>query len=750
MSCCASGIGLADADAICSPREIGLASNALRDGLRQTVLSVPGMHCAACIRAIEKGLSAVEGVETARANLSTRRVVVNWRGAADAAPDLAGALRAIGYQAHLPGDQIDNEDGIRSHLIRALAVAGFSSMNIMLFSVSVWAGADTDTRHVFQLLSAAIALPAVVYAGSSFYLSAWRSLSRGRLNMDVPVSAGVLLSFALSLYDTLTNSAQAYFEASTSLLFVLLAGRLLDHTMRGKAKSAVAGLARLMPRGADRLAADGTVDHVPISEVRPGMRLLVAAGNSVPADGIVMSGRSEMDAALVTGESAWAAVDPGDEVRAGEINRGGPVEVEATAAPGDSLISEMSRLLAAAEDGRSGYRRLADRAASFYAPVVHTLSVLAFGSWLHATGDVHAALTIAIAVLVITCPCALGLAVPMVQVVLARRLFDRGVMATDGSAFERLAAVDTVIFDKTGTLTTGEPVLVEDGLSSRHLALAGSLARLSAHPYSKAIAVAHARAGGRMVEFDSVSELPGLGLEGRIGGQVYRLGRPGWASARDAETKASVELSRDGTTVARFRFGEALRPGARALVAALENSSIGVRILSGDTSHAVAAVARDLGVAEFEAELRPGEKAARVQALQSQGRKVLMVGDGINDAPSLRAAHVSMAPSSASDIGRNAADFVFLGADMSVVAESMEAARSALRLVRQNFALAAVYNAVSLPLAFAGYVTPLMAAVAMSSSSLLVVLNALRLGASRRTEPMPVVLRPERIAEARA
>ena len=701
------------------------------------------MHCAACIRSIEKTLSQVPGVQAARANLSLRRVVVNWTDDSGEVPDLSGALAEIGYASNLPsvGSDESAEDRIREHLVRALAVAGFSSMNIMLLSVSVWAGADSGTRQAFQLLSAALALPAVVYSGSSFYQSAWRALARGRMNMDVPISVGVLLSFGLSLYDAATNAAQAYFEASTSLLFVLLAGRLLDHLMRRKANSAVAGLARLMPHGANAVSDSGSIDYVPLTDVRPGMRLHVASGGRVPTDGTVVDGRSELDSSLITGESAWRPVQTASEVRAGEINCGGPFVMSASVTPDNSILSEMARMLAVAEDGRSSYRLLADRAASLYAPLVHSLSFLAFLGWLYASGDAHRALTIAIAVLVITCPCALGLAVPMVQVVLARRLFERGTMATDGSAFERLAEIDTVVFDKTGTLTTGRPRLLNPkAIRDQDLAIAGSIGRLSTHPLSQALADEHAKkARLAWIVFDEVREVAGFGVEATTGSEIYRLGRPDWAAAgaatpADARPFSTVTLTRNGETLAEFVFGETIRPDAALTVSALKANGYQVLILSGDAVGAVAAVARTLNVETFAAGLLPRDKVTSIEALRAQGRKVLMVGDGINDAPALRAAHVSMAPSTASDIGRSAADFVFLGDSLSAVGESIDAARSAARLVKQNFALAALYNAISLPFALAGLVTPLLAAVAMATSSILVVANALRLAESRKRE----------------
>lgn len=757
MTCCASStaaIGIGHPER-CTPEEVALSSKELRGGVRQTTLSVPEMHCASCIRAIENALSVVDGVEAARANLSMRTVVVNWKGDGVAPPDLMGALTAIGYSSHLPTTDMGEEDRVHSHLLRALAVAGFCSMNIMLLSVSVWAGADAGTRQAFHLLSAALAFPAVVYSGSAFYASAGRALVHGRMNMDVPISAGVILSFGLSLYDAMGNAPQAYFEASTSLLFVLLGGRLLDHMMRRKAKSAVAGLARLMPQGANVVAVDGSVDYVPLNDVGPGSRLLVPVGCRVPTDGIVVEGRSELDSSLVTGESAWKPIDVGTEVRAGAINQGAPFVLTASVAPADSLLSEMTRMLAAAENGRSRYRRLADRAAALYAPTVHSLSLLALIGWLYGSGDIHRALTIAIAVLVITCPCALGIAVPMVQVVLARRLFDRGVMATDGSAFERLAEIDTVVFDKTGTLTSGEPRLLNRGeISEEDLAIAGSMARLSKHPISRALWAAHSSSGLKVRTFDETRELAGYGLEATIGAEIYRLGRSQWAVntriMAGAWEVTAITLSRNGQAVAKFAFGETLRPGAADLVRSLRSKRIDVRILSGDSEPAVDRIARSLEIEDFSAGLLPGDKVKAINELQSSGRKVLMVGDGINDAPALRAAHVSMTPSSASDIGRSATDFVFLGDNLSVVDETLEAVTMAMRLVRQNFALAAIYNVISLPLALAGFVTPLIATLAMSSSSILVVANALRLSVPGNKLEQARMCRSGHVVEARA
>lgn len=735
MSCCAPGVEAAASPAACSPEEVRLASRDLGDGLYQTDLSVPAMHCAACIQAVERCLGRLPGVEHARVNLSTKRASVKWRG--EAAPSMIEALDGIGYQAHLfePGD--DKGDPELSRLVRALGVAGFCSMNIMLLSVSVWSGADADTRQAFHWISAALALVALAYSGRVFFRSAWSVLKNGRTNMDVPISIGISLAFGLSLYDTLHHGEHAYFDAATTLVFFLLIGRTLDHVMREKARAAVRGLVRLSPRGATVQRADGSRDYLPVAEIEPGMRVLLVAGDRVPVDGTVADGVSDLDCAIATGESAPSRVEPGMAVRAGTLNLTGPLTVTATARAESSFLAEMVRLMEAAEGGRARYRRLADRAARLYSPVVHATALLTFVGWMLATGDWHRAVGIAIAVLIITCPCALGLAVPIVQVIAARRLFENGIMVKDGSGIERLAEVDTVAFDKTGTLTSGKPRLLNaPSLDPEALGLAASLAMHSRHPQSQALAAAGAERGLAGIGFSEIAERPGLGIEGCRGKALYRLGRADWALTGDRDRAAGgTVLSRDGAMVAAFAFEDTLRPGGYEAVDALREAGLKVEIVSGDREPAVAETAARVGIDTYAGTMLPGAKVARLKALAAAGHRVLMVGDGLNDAPALAAAHVSMAPATAADIGRNAADFVFLHESLDAVPTAFAVVRQASRLVRQNFALAVAYNAVALPIAIAGYVTPLVAAIAMSLSSLLVVANALRLKAGRTAKP---------------
>lgn len=703
--------------------EIRLASRDLGGGRFQTELSVPGARCAGCISKIERGLAFTPGVESARMNLTARRAAVVWRG--ETAPDLIAALDQVGFQAHLAGAMDEAKDPETGRLVRALAVAGFGAMNIMLLSVSVWSGADAQTRQIFHWISAAIAFPCLIYSGRIFFQSAWSALRRGRTNMDVPISIGVTLAFALSLYDTVLNERHAYFDAAISLLFFLLIGRTLDHLMRNRARTAVSGLARMAPRGATVLHDDGRREHLPVERIAVGMRVLLAAGDRVPVDAVVEEGRSELDCAIATGESAPQAVEPGSAVQAGTMNLMGPLTLRVTARAEASFLAEIVRLMQAAEGGRAAYRRIADQAAGLYAPVVHVAALLTFLGWMAASGDWHRAITVAIAVLIITCPCALGLAVPMVQVTAARRLFEAGIMVKDGGGLERLAQVDTVVFDKTGTLTLGQPRLVNaDQIAPQVLALAGALAARSRHPASRAIA---SEAPPSTLMLSEVMEYPGLGIEARIDGEVYRLGRPAWAVADEGDGEAGPVLSRAGVRLAAFELQDALRPGAEAAIQALKDAGLPIILLSGDAPGAVEAVARRLGLSDYAGALLPADKVARLEALAAEGRRVLMIGDGLNDAPALSAAHASMAPAEAADVGRSAADFVFLHPGLQAVPHALTVARAARRLVHQNFALSIGYNILALPIAVAGLVTPLIAALAMSMSSILVVANALRL-----------------------
>lgn len=746
MSCCAPGtesaLEMAGGCPLPPDAEILAASRDLGNGICQTDLAVPAVHCGACIATIEQALAGMEGVESARVNLSTQRVAIRWRQNRPL-PAFVDRLASLGYPAHLFDITEEAGDKELSGLLQALAVAGFAAANIMLLSVSVWSGAESATRDLFHWVSAFIAVPALAFSGRVFFVSAWNALRHGRTNMDVPISIGVGLAYAMSLYETFNHGEHAYFDAAVTLLFFLLIGRTLDHVMRERARSAVRGLAKLAARGAMAEDENGARAWVPVADIKPGMRILIAPGERVPVDGLVAGGRSEIDCSLVTGESAPQAASPGSALRAGTMNLTGPLTMTATAVAENSFLAEMVRLMEAAEGGRARYRRIADRAAALYAPAVHLTAFISFLGWLAASGDWHRALTIAIAVLIITCPCALGLAVPIVQVVAARKLFESGIMVRDGAAMERLAEADIVLFDKTGTLTFGQPVLSNAGaIAPDLLEVAASLATGSTHPLSRALAL---HAHGSQIRFDLVTEVAGFGIEAKEGDVTWRLGRREWAVSGGNSESGGTEavLGRNGQSAAVFTFSDRLRPDAAQAVSGLKQAGLDMEILSGDRAGAVSHVAASLAIGDWRAGLLPQDKLAAIQSLAGQGRKALMVGDGLNDAPALQAAHVSMAPATAADIGRNAADFIFLRDSLSAVPKAISVARRSARLIRENFAIAIAYNIIAVPLAILGYVTPLIAALAMSGSSVLVVANAMRLmrGGENAAAAAPEALR---------
>lgn len=701
-------------------------SRKLGDGTRQLEFAVPDAHCASCIRSIETGLDALPQVKSARVNLSKRRVRVVFDPDLGQPAELAPAIRASGYHTYVldPSADEDGDPGLRE-LVKALAVAGFAAGNIMLFSVSVWSGANEATRDLFHWISAIIALPAIAYAGRPFFRSAWRAVRVGRTNMDVPITIGVFLATALSLYETINSGRHAYFDASATLLFFLLAGRTLEYLMRERARSAITNLARIAPRGATRVHDDGRREYLPLKEIEPDMVLELKVGDRVPVDSEVVGEGASFDTSIIDGESVPRTFAPGDEVMAGASNLGGLVQVIARKRSEDSLLSRMVALMEAAEGAKTKRRRIADRAASVYAPIVHTIAILTFLGWGVFTGDWHNALMNAVAVLIITCPCALALAVPIVHVVAAGRLFEGGVLMKDGAALERAAEADSVAFDKTGTLTVGRPRLFDYHVEcSEAEAIAVALARASTHPLSQALVRALHPVG---VALADLREQPGHGVEGTLDGARWRLGSRAWCGLGEGDSDATaVWLSCDGVARATFRFEDEVRADAREAVRQVTRLGLPVRLLSGDAPQPVASVAAKVGINVARARLLPEDKVADVERGHT-----MMVGDGINDAPALRAAHVSMAPSTAADIGRSAADFVFTGGQLGAVPLVIGTARRAASIVNQNLALAIGYNAVAVPLAISGHVTPLVAAIAMSSSSIIVVANALRLRIGR-------------------
>jgi P-type Cu2+ transporter len=708
----------------------------LGSGLAHIDLAVEGVSCAGCMSKIERGLSAFPDVTLARVNLTDRRVALEWKEGALDPVSFIDRLAELGYKAY-PFETVSAEAAEVENsrfLLRCLGVAAFATMNVMMLSIPVWSGNVSDMlpeqRDFFHWMSALIALPAAAYAGQPFFRSAFNALRTGNVNMDVPISIGVILALGMSVIETIGHAEHAYFDAAIMLLTFLLVGRYLDQSMRRRTRAVAGNLAALKAEAATKFVGPDEISVVPAAAIRAGDIVLLRPGERSAVDGTVIDGRSEIDQSLITGETRHAAVEAGSAVYAGSLNISGALRIRVSAAAEGTLLAEIQRLLDHAVQARSRYVQLADRASRLYAPVVHATALFTMIGWLIAGASLHDSVITAIAVLIITCPCALGLAIPTVQTIAAGAMFRAGVLINSGDAIERVAEVGHVIFDKTGTLTLPELDVVNSAsVPADVFALAGRLALASHHP----VAAALARAAGAKSPLPGVTEELGQGVRGSFGGEEVMLGRPSFCNAEDLaeqilrrDPEASVVAFARGEKRYAFAVRQGLRPDAVATVAALQRRGIAVEILSGDREPAVQAAAETLGIPEWRAGVTPADKIARIEELKRQGVKVMMVGDGLNDAPSLAAAHVSMSPISAAHLSQATADLVFLGKDLAPVIAAVDYSRKALRLMRQNLYLAVGYNFLAVPIAILGFVTPLIAAAAMSGSSILVMLNALR------------------------
>ena len=709
-----------------------LATYARPDGadVHTMDLLVSGMTCGACAWLLEAALTAEVDVLRARVTLSAQRLSLRWRGPAARADALARLVTALGFRvAPWSAACLQAETDTEAlALLRALGVACFGALNVAIISLALWAGTDMGetTRSMLHRLAAAIALPVVAYAGLPFFRSALAALRAGRTNMDVAVSLAVLAITAMSLSEAFLGGRYTWFDAATSLLALLLAGRVLDRAARGRARRAVNALLALQAGDVQLLQPDGTARIVPVEAARAGDRVLVASGERLRLDGILEDGSALLDAAATTGESLPRRFIAGELLPAAAVNLGPAFTLRVAQAAADGSLARMAVLMEGAEQARSRTVTLADRAARLYVPVVLVVAASTFGLWWLVLGVTwQAALVNAVAVLIITCPCGLAIAVPAVHVVAVGALFRRGVLVRSSSALERLAAVDHVVLDKTGTLTMGRPSLLPDPRrADTTLRAAASLARASRHPLARALVVAcpDAKAPGA-----GIVEVPGRGLW--RGGEC--LGSASHCGLTDKDTPEGMALwyvAGPGAAPVLFSFVDALRPDAVEAVAALGALGLGVELLSGDAGPATAHAAQAAGILTWRATATPADKAARIEALTISGRRVLMVGDGINDAQALAAAHASASPAAATDLAQAVADVVLQGERLMALAEAVAFARRAMRLSRGSLGLAFFYNVAAVPVAVAGLVTPLTAALVMATSSLLVIGNSLRAG----------------------
>ncbi|MFN9090075.1 MAG: heavy metal translocating P-type ATPase [Alphaproteobacteria bacterium] len=694
-------------------------------GLKSLDLMISGLTCGACVWLVEQALAAEPDVIKARVSFSARRLDLCWRGDAARGNELIALLARLGFRLapYTPACLRATEDAEGRALIRALGIAAFGAMNVMLVSIAVWVGEDmgAHTREFMHWLAALIGLPTVLVAGMPFYRSAATALRAGRVSMDMAVSLGVLATAGMSLVETLRNGPYTWFDGATALLALLLAGRVLDRAARKKARQAVAEVLALQDGMVALLAADGTTRLVPVAALEAGQAVQIAAGEALRLDGAARV-ETLLDTAAITGESLPRGFAAGAALPAGAVNMGAPFTLEVTAPARDGSLSAMARLLEAAEQSKGRFVSIADRAARFYVPIAHAIAAATFLLWWFGFGALwQEALVNAVCVLLITCPCGLAIAVPAVQVVANGALFKRGVLVASATALERLAGADCAVLDKTGTLTEGRPVLIPEGQEPQTLRAAAGMARASRHPLAKALV----RACPEAPLLPDTREIPGQGLEAG----AARLGSPAFCDVAGLSDGMVLvfRASADAAPVI-YRFADRLRADAPQAVADLKALGLPVELLSGDGPGAVASAAIASGIESWRAEADPHAKAAHIENLKAIGRKPLMVGDGINDAAALAAAHVAASPAGATDLAQTTADIVLQREGLAVLPDAIRIARRAQTLARQNIGFALAYNVIAVPAAIAGLVNPLIAALVMASSSLIVIGNALRAG----------------------
>ncbi len=705
----------------------------------EAIFLVDGMRCSACVWLIERALGALPGVASVQVNALARRARIVWDPSRSDLAALVGAFARAGYRA-LPLDAAALEDARRREsraALKRLVVAGFGAMQAMMYASALYFGAfaamDTSTRDLFRWFGLLVATPVVFYAAQPFFAGARRSLQARRLGMDVPVALAISLIYVASVVEALRGGSEVYFDSVSMFVFFLLLGRHLELKARHRAGDLTDALARLTPAFAERIRADGSRERIGAVELVPGDRVHVAQGSAVPADGSLLSGHARVDEALLSGESMPLAKRRGDPLVAGSVVVEGPLELRVEQVGANTALAGIVALVTRAQAERPRLARAGERAAARFVARVLTLATLTALGWIIV--DPSRAFAATLAVLVVSCPCAFALAVPAALTRALALLAQRGVLVVRADAVETLAGATQVVFDKTGTLSEPQRAIARidcrPGLDAASaLALAAALARGSRHPLACIIAAAAADLPERHAS--EVEEIAGQGLRGRCDGRSLRLGQGAFALAGTAADPGALDdtlvLADDQGLLAAFHIGERLREGARETIAALAHAGVSSRIVSGDAPARVAALAQRVGIAQWHARQSPADKLARLRELRGEGACVVAVGDGINDAPILAGADVAVALGSGSDLAQASSDIVLAHARLPALPEAIAIARETLRILRQNQRWALVYNLLAIPFGALGYVPPWLAALGMSVSSLVVVLNATRIG----------------------
>ncbi len=709
--------------------------------LREASLILEGIVCAACVWLNERHVSALPGVLSFHVNYSNHRAQVRWDERRTQLSDILKAIAAIGYSAHPfdPGRQETLQKQERAQALRRLAVAGLGAMQVMMLAVALYFGdyygMDEGIRRFMRWVSLIFATPVLLYSARPFFSAAWRDLRRGRLGMDVPVAMAIGGAFAASIWNTWQGSGEVYYDSATMFTFLLLGGRFLEMSARHRAGRLSEALVPLLPATAARLSDSGTEDTVAVAELQTGDRVLIRPGETVPADGRVCDGSSHVDESLLSGESHPVPKGPDDALIGGSVNGDSPLIMAVENVGANTVLSSIVRLLDRAQGEKPALGAMADRIAGYFVAVVLlTAAGVAWWWWLQAPSEAFA---ITLSVLVITCPCALSLATPTALTVATGSLTRAGLLITRGHALETLARVTHVGFDKTGTLTHGQLKLIStESLRPAPepvVEIAAALERGSEHPVGYALA----EVARTTLAATEVRNRAGQGVEGWVNHTRYRLGTAEFVGALKGSPSELPETGPANTTrvalgneqglLAWFHFADQLRPGAGTMISDLRALGLQVFLLSGDRPPAVEDIARQVSITDARGNLLPQQKLARIQALQHQGAIVAMVGDGINDAPVLAGAQASIAMGGGTQLAHASADMVLLSGQLDRIPLGVRTARRTLNIIRQNIGWALTYNFLALPMAAAGWITPWMAALGMSLSSLLVVANASRL-----------------------
>ncbi len=716
----------------------------------EAALILEGIVCAACIWLNERHVSRLPGVLEVQINYATHRARVRWDDSRIKLSDILQAIHNIGYTAH-PYDparqQLARERERRTQLKR-IGIAGVLGMQVMMLSITLyigdWSGMEDEFRRFFRWIGLLLTTPVLLYAGAPFLRGAWRDLRNRSVGMDVPVALGILVAFGGSVHATLTGRGEVYYDSVVMFIFFLLVSRYFELMARKRGAEIAENLAHALPAMATRLTGvDGrdTQDIIPASELQPGDRVLIRPGAAVPADGTVESGNSGVSEALLSGESTPLAKAPGARLVGGSINMDSPLVMRVDKTGLDTVLAEITRLLERAQQEKPAITRLADRAAAWFVVGVLLLAGAVGLYWWQQAPDHW--LPILVSVLVVTCPCALSLATPTAISAATGTLLAQGLLTTGSARLETLARATHVVFDKTGTLTVGTPAIVaierDSDLDEQQLLwIAAALEAHSEHAAARAICD---RVDGNPLTARDITNYPGAGISGRLHDGTWFIGNAAFVREHSTAGKDFALPAADGATHilladtqrvhARLSLRDEIRPDAQAAIRALQHSGKQVILMSGDNPAAAHAVADGLGIDTVLADMKPADKLREVQRLQQQGAVVVMVGDGINDAPVLGAADVSIAMQAAAQISQASADMILLSNRLEGLSNGMRLARHTLRVIRQNLGWAIAYNLIALPAAALGYVAPWMAAIGMSSSSLLVVLNALRLTRGR-------------------